>query len=354
MPKGHELTMFQKGEIIALEPHFSHADIGDQLGIPRETITDFLERSQTRQSIENLPRPGRPRKTSDTADRWLVRNAESETRVPFRQLQSELNIDISKRTIQRRLREAGIRKWRAVQRALLTKSDAKKRREWAKKYQHWTSEDWRKVIWSDETILKRDSDSNIVWVFRRQTEAEKYAQKNIHGKRKQDSISLMIWACFIGDKLGPLVFIDGTVNKETYIGMLEEHFVPFLEALYDDDPAARHFQQDNATPHTAKKTQSFLDSLATKYGLTIMHWPPNSPDMNPIEHIWAHIKRELHRRFPDTASLSGAAETIRVTLRQRVLEVWWDIGRDLLDSLVESMPRRVAALLHAHGWYTEF
>ena len=85
-----------------------------------------------------------------------------------------------------------------------------------------------------------------------------------------------------------------------------------------------------------------------------MEWPPNSPDMNLIEQLWAHLKYELYRRFPDTASLNGSAEYIKSTLRQRLHTVWWDIGVDLLNRLVNSMPKRVEALARGHGWYTEY
>jgi len=355
MPKEHELTDFQKGEILALKPHFSHAEIGLQLHIPRQTITDFIERSKERQSIENIPRPGRPRKTSTMTDRWLVHNAESDTHVPFQELKNILNIDIGVRTLRRRLREAGIRKWRAVKRPLLTPEHAKKRRNWAKIHLHWTVEDWRRVIWSDESIVKRNSDSGTVWVFRHQTKSEKYAAKNIQGKQKFDNLSALVWGCFIGDKLGPIVFVDGTVKQETYIGILEEHFLPFLDTLHSENPEMPlEFVQDNARPHVAAKTRDWFKVVAAKYNLKIMEWPPNSPDMNLIEQLWAHLKYELYRRFPDTASLNGSAEYIKSTLRQRLHTVWWDIGVDLLNHLVNSMPKRVEALARGHGWYTEY
>jgi len=254
MPKEHELTDIQKAQIVALEPHFSHADIGVQLGIQRPTITKFLQRFKNRKSIENLPRPGRPRKTSETGDRRIVRNAESETRVPLKQLKNILNIDISEQTIRRRLQEAGIRKWRAVKRPLLTKAHAYERRKWAREHLHWTVDDWQRVFFTDECSVERDSDPLVSWVFRRQTKEEKYAPKNIRQRRKQDGISVMVWGCFISDKLGPIVFIDGTIKKEVYIGMLEEYFLPFLNAIYADDPTPHEFQQDNARPHVAKSS----------------------------------------------------------------------------------------------------
>lgn len=164
----------------------------------------------------------------------------------------------------------------------------------------------------------------------------------------------MIWGCFIGDKLGPITFIDGTVKKEVYVGMLEEYFLPFLDAIYTDDPTPREFQRDNARPHIAKMARNWFKPLAEKYDLCLMEWPSNSPDMNPIEHLWAHLKRELHRRYLDTYSFQGSSEFIEATLRQRLHEVWWDIGANVLNHLVESMPERVKELLKVGGWYTGF
>ena len=62
MPKEHELTDVQQAEIVTLDPHFSHAEIGMQLNIQRPTVTKFLQRFKICQSIQNLPHPGRPRK----------------------------------------------------------------------------------------------------------------------------------------------------------------------------------------------------------------------------------------------------------------------------------------------------
>ena len=91
-----------------------------------------------------------------------------------------------------------------------------------------------------------------------------------------------------------------------------------------------------------------------KHEFVLIEWPPNSPDMNPIEHLWEHIKTELHRRYPDTKDLQGSPNMIRETLRARLAEIWWDIGEEILDRLIKSMPNRVKALIDADGWYTEY
>ena len=93
---------------------------------------------------------------------------------------------------------------------------------------------------------------------------------------------------------------------------------------------------------------------AREHGFTVMNWPPNSPDMNPIENLWAHLKFELHRRCPDTKYLSGSPAIIRGILKRRLLEVWWEIGEEVLNGLMESMTQCVDALVKAEGWYMDF
>jgi len=70
MHEHKELTDIQKAQIVVLEHDENPTEIGKEL---RRTVSSFLQRYQDRGSIENLPRPGRPRETSATADRWLVR-----------------------------------------------------------------------------------------------------------------------------------------------------------------------------------------------------------------------------------------------------------------------------------------
>ncbi len=81
-----------------------------------------------------------------------------------------------------------------------------------------------------------------------------------------------------------------------------------------------------------------------------MEWPANSPDMNLIEHIWSALKKELFHRFPDTANLPGAPATVQRILEERLQLIWRDIGADLLERLVQSMPARVDALFNRSRW----
>jgi hypothetical protein len=76
--------------------------------------------------------------------------------------------------------------------------------------------------------------------------------------------------------------------------------------------------------------------------------------MNLIENLWAHLKLELHRRYPDTATLHGFPTYVRQCITEQVHEVWWAIGEEMLERLIDSMPHHVQALIKARGWYTKY
>ena len=354
-PQRHELTDFQKGEIVEGCKLATQAEVARDLKIPRQTVSSFLSRYDQRQSPDNLPRDGAPRKLTASDIRYLVRTAESETHVPLAEIAVNTTFStVSTQTLRRRLREEGIRKWKAVGRCLLIRKDAKARYKWAKEYQHLIKEDWAKFAWSDESLVKQDNNPRQSWVFRRQTKLEKYDPKNIRTKLKYGGVKQMIWGCFYGNKLGPIAFIDGTVNSHVYISILHDKLLPFFQALRDDGASDIIFQQDNAKVHTSKLATSWLKDSAIQNGFSIVEWPAYSPDMNPIEELWAHLKAELLRRYPDTKLLQGTPAAIKQKLQDRLSEIWWDIGEDVLDGLIESMPRRVKALIAARGWYTPY
>ena len=76
-----------------------------------------------------------------------------------------------------------------------------------------------------------------------------------------------------------------------------------------------------------------------------MTWPAQSPDLNPIEHLWDHLKR----RLGGYENPPGGMEE----LWERVQVLWEKIGADMCQNLIESMPRRVEAVIKAKGGYTK-
>jgi transposase len=346
-----ELTEFQKGQIDGANK-FGHTvpEIQKVLGFPRSTIRGVIARLKIRGFSENIERVGRPRKSTDRDERLLIRKALDDTKMPLRELKFESNSNLSISSIRRRLGEEHIKKWIAAERSRLTEAHASKCFDWSKEHLDWTVDDWRKYIWSDECSVEKGADPRQMWVFRRPGDAEKFKPKNVKPKDKCKGVSVMVWGCFASNIRGPLAVCHGHMKAVQYINILEDNLLPFIETLPDNIKNDVSFQQDNATIHRARVTQGWFDDNE----ITVVEWPPNSPDMNPIEHVWKALKAKLHARFPDTYALRGGPERVQEELAKRLQVVWAELEEEVFERLISSMPARVQALYDAKGWSTRY
>ncbi|PHH69681.1 hypothetical protein CDD80_6567 [Ophiocordyceps camponoti-rufipedis] len=108
------------------------------------------------------------------------------------------------------------------------------------------------------------------------------------------------------------------------------------------------FQQDNAPVHQSALVQTWLREFALENGVQLRDWPPYSPDLNPIENAWKIVKDKVVANHPDLL-MYGCNNEAKQRLCEAAVEEWEAIEDGVLEKLVESMPRRCAAVVAAGG-----
>lgn len=234
---------------------------------------------------------------------------------------------------------------------------AEKRLNWARRYQYFTSTDWARVYWSDECTVERGIGQRQEWTFTRlkdqlfQHYKEGHQVQMVPARGKQ--IKQMFWAAFCGlphrSGLIPL-FGDpqscrGGVSSRT-IEELYRRVLPTLLNSLDQDAI---FQQDNAPVHTAYIVRDALNELECE----IMKWPPYSPDLNPIENLWALLKAEILKHHPELMHLPNNEPTLDLLL-ETAQEAWDGLDIEIFKHLSDTMPHRVADVIKYEGWHTSY
>ncbi len=194
---------------------------------------------------------------------------------------------------------------------------------WAKAHLKWTVSKWNSVLWSDESKFDTLVGNHGCGVLRAKEEGELPA---CHQHSVQKPASLMVWGCISAYSMGSLHVLEGTMNAERYIKVLEQHMLPSRR---------RVFQQDNAKPHTAAITTAWLRSRRDR----VLNWPACCPDLSPIENIWHIIKRKICQRRPQTLQ----------QLEPYIRQEWDQIPTPKLQKLITTMTRRLQSVLKRRG-----
>jgi len=288
-----------------------------------------------------LPRKygGHPAKLTPQDRCLLTQKVTSGAASTATELKRSLDLGVCVQTIRNMLKKEGLRSAVKSKKPFLSMRHRRARLEFALEHQHWTLDDWSRVIWSDETKINRLGSDGRVWVWKRPGSG--LTDQQVSGTVKFGGGSLMVWGCMTTQGPGYLCKIDGRMDAELYTSILQDELLDTVE-FYGLDREEVIFQQDNDPKHTSKKASKwFRDN-----DINVLKWPAQSPDLNPIEHLWSHLKRQLNTYETPPAGIHE--------LWERVQMEWEKIPKETCISLIESMPRRVQAVIKAKGGNTKY
>lgn len=179
------------------------------------------------------------------------------------------------------------------------------------------------IAFSDESRFVIGDDKQWRWIRR----GEETPNSKISTEKFPQSV-MIFGVIGVGYK-SKLLIVEGSINAQRYIQNCEE--INFIEELDEKYGFLNWvFMQDGATCHTAESSLEYLENLCD----VICDWPPNSPDLNPIELLWAIMKKRV-------AVAQRGKEITKQELIEILHTVWEEISQELIDNLCNSFEGRL-------------
>ncbi|KAG2455932.1 TCB1 transposase, partial [Polypterus senegalus] len=313
--------------------------ISAALKVPMSTLASIIRKWKKFETTRTLPRAGQPSKLSDQGRRALVREVTKNPMVTLSELQrsSVERGEPSRRTnISAAINQSGLYGRVARRKALLSKRHMAACLEFTKKHLKDSQTMRNKILWSDETKIEFFGVNARRHVWRKPDTA--HHQVNTIPTVKHGGGIIMLWGCFSAAGTGRLVRIKGKMTAAMYRDILDENL---LQSALDLRLGRRFiFQQDNDPKPTAKISKEWFQDNS----VNVLEWPSQSPDLNPIEHLWRDLKMAVHQHFPSHL----------MELERCCKEEWAKLARDRCAKLVASNSKRLEAVIAAKGATTKY
>ena len=284
-----QLTQFERSRIVGLrEAGLSFREIVDRVGRNVSTVLRCCRSWFQEGRVQRVRGSGRRRNTNARQDRYLrllaFRNRFISSRVIANEWFGAVGRPLSIPSVYRRIRPFGLHSYRPHLVLPLTAEHRRQRLEWCRERLQWDQE-WNSVVFSDESRFCLGMHDGRQRVRRLRGERRNLAfSVERHVAR---TVGVMIWGSICIGSRSPLIFIQGSMTAVRYIQeVLEPVAIPYIQRIGN-----ALFQQDNARPHIARVTMAHLEQS----NVNVLPWPPRSPDLSPIEHVWDMVGRRLGR-----------------------------------------------------------
>ncbi len=149
----------------------------------------------------------------------------------------------------------------------------------------------------------------------------------------------MVWGIFSWRTLGPLVPIEHGLNTTAYPSIVADHVHPFMTTVFRSSDG--YIQQDNAPCHKAQIISDWFLECDNEF--TLLKWSPQSPDLNPIEHLWDVVEREI--------CIMDVQPTNLQQLRDAIMSIWTKISEECFNTLLKLCHKELRQFWRQKGVY---
>ncbi|KFM65274.1 Transposable element Tcb2 transposase, partial [Stegodyphus mimosarum] len=211
-------------------------------------------------------------------------------------------------------------------------------RHWCREHKNWTTDQWSRVLFTDESRFSTRSDSQRVLIWKEV--GSRFYPSNIKERHHNGGPGILVWGgIMLNGRTELHVFDRGSVTGDRYC---EEILLPHVRLFRGAIGPDLIFMDDNARPHRTLAVEELLESE----DITRMDWPSYSPDLNPIERVWDALGRRIVARLHPPENTQQ--------LKQMLIEEWALLPQEMLHQLVLSMRRRCEATIAVRGGHAPY
>lgn len=326
-------------------------DVAKTLNVSVRTVKYWWAKYNAGESLEDRPRSGRP-SVVGRVPKIIITKSIGKRRQSTGKLAKKLTkhgYPMHGTTVWRHMRKTlKLRPYKIRKVPKLTEKQKEARVEFAKAHKDWSVEDWKNVLWTDESPYEifhpPNPQNDRVWTDDRSKVP--VAQVVKHPPK------IMVWGLMSFRALSELHVVPQkqTVDAAYYISeILEKTCLDAMNRLPGrGDVLTRRLlpnmstailMQDGAPAHTAASTQRWCVANLNRFW-SKAEWPGNSPDLNPIEDLWSILQQEFDK-LPASTSIP--------LLTRNLKRAWKQIRPSVLENLVSSMPERMRTCIKLKG-----
>jgi ribosomal protein S14 len=292
---------------------------------------DFVTRWYGPANADDVKRRGRKPLVNSKTRATIKRKMEGKERGSTRSVARD--VGLGRETVRKTARRMGLKPYHKPRQPLLTDAHRARRLAFARTF---AKQDWRSVVFTDEKIFplftKSNSKNDVVWA--------KSTAEVPPAQRVAKSVGVMVWGGISWRGKLELIRLEGKVDAARYKSILVAGCENANRLFGGDDWL---WQQDGAPTHTAAANQQHLLENGINF-ITKSEWPPNSPDINVIENLWAIISNNIAPRHAKTKD----------ELWRFIQEEWKAIPLETVRSLIDSASKRLAIVRRERGGWTGY